>query len=1013
MKKIFAFDMGKKGLGYCCREGSKINCAGSIIVEPDHSSIEDVRNRRRIIRTRNSHKSREKYFNKLWHVEAGLEILDNNDELFKTEFSKQNDETIYNSTLLRIALLQNRKLENWQIYKALHNAFQRRGYDSALPWKNSKTKDDEESEKQVKIYTQKDGKELIEKDEFQYPCYYDALSLGLWEEKNPYDLKRTISKEPQKIRTGGRVAPRNLVIKELSDLWIAAQKQIPKLQKISVEKFLYGDYREPYASYTNPDWRKNMGKKEDWQGVLGQKIPRFNNRVISKCKLLPKRNVCSADTIENIVFTLLYQLKNFRYTNSKGKVGCRLAPFDIKEIYDNNIEVWINNLEENKKNNKNHTFTVSKTEIEKVIGKGEIYTTKNEKFESFKANTSGRSSFCRRALQIMNEIILTGTEPQDIEVSKYVDKSTTNNPITEEEIREMLSKVGDWNELYIPDNRAEVAELAQNSDIQSDLMIGSITNPIVRNRLQIFKNLLIDMIRKYGKPEEVIFEFVRDGKDNSLFGAEKAKATEQMMKNNEKKNEEIKKNLGDDYSAINFLKYKLAEMQDWKCIYSGRKIGITDFAACEIDHIFPRTDDGNDALYNKVICYKEENADKLGRTPYEWLYHNIARWQEYVTRVKSLSQKLGKTKTALLTLPPEQSEKLLEKKNALNETAQIAKVAQSITAFILGWGLQVKGENRHIFVNNGSSTHKIRQQFKLNRLLGNDEKKNRENDKHHALDAICISYSKDFRYNTEKHKYEIDNLDIPHIEEVINSIVPYPYTNDKPLKSAVAPEETIYGKKIKDGKTYITKRISLADIKKDTKSINKISDEDIKKDLLLKSEQNLSERDWTNLLQDYIHPKRGTRVKKVITLEEFKGKITYDSNGRERLGEYCDFGNKGTKGQFKRSKQHRGQILYFDDKGKVKVMPVYSNKKVQDVKDELINMGCKLYRGGEMFNSGCQIEIPNDFKAGSNMYPKGLYKLSTITTAGQIKIENNSGNQLLTSATYLVQAEFKKSKKKR
>ena len=301
----------------------------------------------------------------------------------------------------------------------------------------------------------------------------------------------------------------------------------------------------------------------------------------------------------------------------------------------------------------------------------------------------------------------------------------------------------------------------------------------------------------------------------------------------------------------------------------------------------------------------------------------------------------------------------------------------------------------------------------MNRLLGNDEKKNRENDKHHALDAICISYSKDFRYNTEKHKYEIDNLDIPHIEEVINSIVPYPYTNDKPLKSAVAPEETIYGKKIKDGKTYITKRISLADIKKDTKSINKISDEDIKKDLLLKSEQNLSERDWTNLLQDYIHPKRGTRVKKVITLEEFKGKITYDSNGRERLGEYCDFGNKGTKGQFKRSKQHRGQILYFDDKGKVKVMPVYSNKKVQDVKDELINMGCKLYRGGEMFNSGCQIEIPNDFKAGSNMYPKGLYKLSTITTAGQIKIENNSGNQLLTSATYLVQAEFKKSKKKR
>ncbi|MBP5736122.1 MAG: hypothetical protein J6W55_01550, partial [Acidaminococcaceae bacterium] len=40
-----------------------------------------------------------------------------------------------------------------------------------------------------------------------------------------------------------------------------------------------------------------------------------------------------------------------------------------------------------------------------------------------------------------------------------------------------------------------------------------------------------------------------------------------------------------------------------RCIYSGRKIGISDFVSCEIDHIFPRTDEGNDALYNKVLCY--------------------------------------------------------------------------------------------------------------------------------------------------------------------------------------------------------------------------------------------------------------------------------------------------------------------------------------------------------------------------------------------------------------------------
>ncbi|MBQ2644236.1 hypothetical protein IJG14_01515 [bacterium] len=99
-------------------------------------------------------------------------------------------------------------------------------------------------------------------------------------------------------------------------------------------------------------------------------------------------------------------------------------------------------------------------------------------------NTSGRSSFCRRAMQIMNEIYLKGNEPMNLDISKFVDKNTSANPITEEEIKNMLSKVGSWNEIHIPDNREETAALAEN--------------PVVRNRLQIFKNLLLDMINKYG-----------------------------------------------------------------------------------------------------------------------------------------------------------------------------------------------------------------------------------------------------------------------------------------------------------------------------------------------------------------------------------------------------------------------------------------------------------------------------------------------------------------------------------
>ena len=146
--------------------------------------------------------------------------------------------------------------------------------------------------------------------------------------------------------------------------------------------------------------------------------------------------------------------------------------------------------------------------------------------EPFKANVSGRSSFCRRAMQIMIDIILSGKNPCEIDIEKYTDKEGTKNGINKEEIQLMLEKAGNWSNLHISDNRDEIAALSKDSNIRSDIMIGNITNPIVRNRLQIFKNLLTELIISFNDPDEVIFEFVRDGADNSLYGSIKAKANE-------------------------------------------------------------------------------------------------------------------------------------------------------------------------------------------------------------------------------------------------------------------------------------------------------------------------------------------------------------------------------------------------------------------------------------------------------------------------------------------------------
>ena len=994
-KVVYAFDLGKKSIGYCVRYGHDIKEAESVIIDVDHAETVSLRDRRRVYRTLNAHKARESFFDKIW-LDCGQVVLDKNDLKFTKEFATKKDNTIYNSCLLRIALLQNKKLEKWQIYKALYNAIQRRGYDPNLAWKSAQTTDDKENLELVKKYTQENGIELINDEEYQYPCYYDATRLGMWKEDSPELLMPFVpQKNYNKVRTTNYVAPRNLVEKELKQLWINAQKQISELNKYSAEEFLYGEYREAYGSYVNPDYRQYMGTQRDWQGVLGQKIPRFDNRIISKCKLLSKRNVCKANTIENVSLVLLLKLKNLRVTNAIGE-KVRLSPVDIKTIYEN----WLEKVE--KRNNKLDT-TITKKEIESVIGQNII-----DKIEPMKADISGRSSFCRRACQIMIDIILSGELcPQDIDISQYVDAPDTKNGITEDEIRTMLSNIGDWNNLYIPDNRNENAAIADCTREKTDLMIGNITNPIVRNRLQIFRDLLFELAEKYEKPDEVIFEFVREGADNSLFGRIKAQSAESYMKNQEKENEQIKKELADigALSVANFEKLKLLKMQNGKSVYSGKPIAVSDFDKCQVDHIYPRTAGGNDALYNKVLCYYEENQDKQGRTPYEWLSADKEKWNNYVNRLNEIKQKLGKKKYELLTSKPQDCKNLIESYNALAETSHIAKVAQQITAFTFGWGIQVADEKRHIYVNNGASTFAIRKRYGLNALLGDADKKNRSNEKHHALDAICISYSQDFKYNEDLDKDVIDGFNPEVVKKVIDRIIPFPYANKKALKSNTRPLETIYGKRIVNGKACITSRVMLETL--DAKKVKNIVDEVIKNDLLNKLEQKPSADDWRNYLKDYIHPKKKTRVKKVMIIVS-EGVLEQDANGRERIGEYCDYGTKGTKGQFKCSKAHKGQILYYNEKGSIKVMPVYSNKKTQEVRDKLVEMGCKLYAKGLMFYSGCLVNIPKDYKAGSVTHPAGVYKLRTVTEAGQIKLESSSGIEILSSAKNLTDAEFTK-----
>ena len=108
-------------------------------------------------------------------------------------------------------------------------------------------------------------------------------------------------------------------------------------------------------------------------------------------------------------------------------------------------------------------------------------------------------------------------------------------------------------------------------------------------------------------------------------------------------------------------------------------------------------------------------------------------------------------------------------------------------------------------------------------------------------------------------------------------------------------------------------------------------------------------------------------------------------------------------------------------------MPIYANINRENVKDKLLNMGCKLYNNGEMFYSGCLVSVDKNFEATvyykdadengkekvvpiKQEVPVGIFKMRTIMSSGQVKLENNCGLEILSSDMVLTKCGLQKYK---
>ena len=324
--------------------------------------------------------------------------------------------------------------------------------------------------------------------------------------------------------------------------------------------------------------------------------------------------------------------------------------------------------------------------------------------------------------------------------------------LVEKDLKFLLEMGETWEGIYIPNQKLDALQHsagAPHDKIRE--LIGLQNDPIVRHRLALFAERLDGLADRFGKPDSVVLEFVREDFMGKKAKFEYFKFQRDRAHDRAKAREDAAKAGAEERGAG--LKMELLEAQVGECLYTNAKLIPEKLDEYVIDHIVPSAKGGPDAAVNYILTTRRANDDKGDRTPYEWLSMQEG-WDAYVERVKKRIGTLRNKKVQLLTSPD--AEKLVEKYTALAETAWISKLAQTIIGLRFGWPGGIVNGERKVIVVSGGLTGRIRRKYRLNSLLNPDakneeeaENKNRNDDRHHALDAMVISFIPNWARNAK------------------------------------------------------------------------------------------------------------------------------------------------------------------------------------------------------------------------------------------------------------------------
>jgi CRISPR-associated endonuclease Csn1 len=286
------------------------------------------------------------------------------------------------------------------------------------------------------------------------------------------------------------------------------------------------------------------------------------------------------------------------------------------------------------------------------------------------------------------------------------------------------------------------ADSKAKADDPPEKRFGRIANPTVHIGLNELRKVVNKLLARYGHPTEVVVEVARQLKQGQAQRTAEQERQALRQKDNDDyivKIRSLPGFSGKHVGAKDLLLMRLwtelnpADVANRRCPYTGEQIGMARLFSgdVEIEHILPFSMTLDDSLNNQTVALRRANRDKGNRTPFDAFGHSPAGYDydKILERAECMPKDKRKrfAEGALQKWLKEDKDFL---PRALNDTAYLSRIAKEYMTLIC--------PHNRVRVIPGRLTSMLRGKFGLDDILGLKGIKNRNDHRHHAVDAAVI-----------------------------------------------------------------------------------------------------------------------------------------------------------------------------------------------------------------------------------------------------------------------------------